>query len=333
MRKALSFVTALLFAGAASAQLYPAKPQPKDFAPAAGRYSNIYVVDPVNGSDSFSCLSFEQPCLTLAAAYAKTTTAQHDTVLVVAGATALTPAAAITWSKNYTHLVGVGSPLPGMGQRARIVGNTTLDATAVVTFSGSGCIVKNVQIYNGADNAADNGAAVVSGDRNYFENVFVAGMGDATASGAMSRAGGYSLKVSGAENTFKDCTIGLDTVVRTAANAELHVSGVRNRFIGGDIRSNSVTAGKFLVKIDNSGGDLRDTIFQNVLFYNYTANWATGITDAIDMPAAGTSTANVILRGCQLVGVGTGWADVVTHVYSDSPAPNAGFGISAAPTT
>lgn len=333
MRKTLSFtVIALLLAGIASAQLYPAKPQPRDFAPAAARYSNIYVVDPVNGSDSFACLSFEQPCLTLAAAYAKATTAQHDTILLVAGATAATPAAAITWSKTYTHLVGVGSPLPGMGQRARIVGNTTLDATAVVTVSGSGCIFKNLQIFNGADNAADNGAAVVSGDRNYFENVFFAGMGDATASGAMSRAGGYSLTVSGSENTFKDCTIGLDTIERTGNNAELIVSGTRNRFIGGDIRKNSVAAGAFLVKIDNAAGDIRDTLFKGVLFFNYTTNWATGITDAIDMPASG-STHYVILQDCVLAGVGTGWADTLTHVYGAGGAAGAGFGITANPTT
>jgi len=198
MRKTITFIGALLVASMASAQAYY-RPEPTAYAPAAGKYSKVFVVDPVNGSDTNSCLTFERACASLAAAYAKTTDAHHDTVLLVAGATATTPTAAITWSKNYTHLVGVTAPLPGMGQRARIVGNTTLDATAVVTFSGSGNIVRNIQIFNGADNAADNGAAVVSGSRNYFENVFFAGMGDATASGAMSRTGGYSLALSGSE--------------------------------------------------------------------------------------------------------------------------------------
>jgi hypothetical protein len=330
MRKTLSFVATLLLAVSASAQLYPAKPQPADFAPAASKNSKIFVVDPVNGSNTNSCLSFEQPCADLASAYAKTTSGHNDTVLFVAGATASYPSAKIAWSNNYTHLIGISSPLPGMGQRARVVGNSTNDLVAVIEFSGSGCIVKNIQFYNGADNAANNGAAIVSGDRNYFENVFFAGMGDATASGAQTRAGGYSLTLSGSENTFKDCTIGLDTIVRSAANAELVVSGTasRNRFIHSDFISASETTGKFLVSI--TGMD-RDLIFENCLFRNFSANWAASLTDAIH---DGVSTTHyVILRGQnQLVGV-SGFGDTVTHFYLAAPVPAAGAGVSTQPTT
>lgn len=332
MRKLTFALMLLLLAVSASAQLYPASPEPRDFAPAAGKSSKVFVVDPVNGNNSSSCLTFQNPCLTLAAAYAKTTSGRNDTVLLVGSATATEPATTLTWSNSYTHLVGVTGNLPGMGQRARIVGTSANALTSVVTFSGSGCIVKNVQIFNGASTAIDAGAATVSGSRNYFENVFFAGMGDATALGPATRAGGYSLTVSGSENTFKNCTIGLDTIVRSAANAELVVSGVRNTFDGGMVLSNSVTAGKFLVKIDNSAGDLRWTRFKDMLFYNYTENWATGITDAFDMPAGG-STHAVLLENCTLAGVGTGWADTVTHIYFAQPAPNAGGGVSTSPTT
>jgi hypothetical protein len=76
---------------------------------------------------------------------------------------------------------------------------------------------------------------------------------------------------------------------------------------------------------------MRDTIFWNCLFFNYTVNWATGITNAFQM--AITNTAYVLLKNCTLVGVGSGWADTVTRMYSDGPAPNAGFGIGLNPTT
>lgn len=298
-----------------------------------GPYSNIYIVDPVNGSDSNPGTSFKQPLLTLAAAYALCTADQHDTVLVLAGDTALNPTAAITWAKDHTHLIGLSGDLPGMGQRARIVNHADNDLAVLFTLSANACIVKNIQFFDGKNSAADGACVLVSGSRNYFKNVFFAGMGDATALGPATRAGSYSLTVSGSENYFEDCTIGLDTIVRSAANSELIVSGVRNRFRHCDLRSNSVTAGKFLVKIDNSGGDLRDTIFDDCLFFNFTENWANGIDNAFDMPAGG-NTHFVILRGaCQLVGVNSGWADTVTHVYSAAPAPNAGFGISLTPTT
>ncbi len=332
MRKLFCILVCILIAGVAFAQGFPPKGNPVDYAPVHGKNSRVFVVDPANGSDSNTCLTFAAPCASLAAAYAKTADARNDTVLFVGGATSTTPTATITWSNSYTHLVGLTGDLPGMGQRARVVGTSANALTSVMTFSGSGCIVKNIQIFNGASTAIDAGAATVSGSRNYFENVFFAGMGDATALGPATRAGGYSLTVSGSENTFKNCTIGLDTIVRSAANSELVISGVRNTFSGGMVLSNSVTAGKFLVKVDNSGGDLRWTRFSDVLFLNFTENWATGITDAFDMPAAG-ATHLVILERCTLVGTGTGWADTVTHVYFAQPAPNAGGGVSTNPTT
>ena len=297
-----------------------------------GTRGNVYYVDPANGNNANDGLSPEGAVASVSTAYAKTTTNNNDVVIFIGGPTGDSPSAAITWSKSYTHLIGISGPLPGMGQRCRIVNAAANDLAVLFTLSGSGCIVKNIQFFDGKDSAADGACVLVSGSRNYFQNVFVAGMGDGTASGPSTRAGSYSLKVSGAENTFEDCTIGLDTIIRTAANAELIVSGARNRFVHCDIRSYSETAGKFLVSVDNSGGDLRDNIFDGCLFFNYTANWATGISDAFDMPAAG-NTHYVILKDCQLVGVGTGWGDTVTHIYGAGPAPNAGFGVSTNPTT
>ena len=299
----------------------------------AGIKGNVYFVDPTNGNDGSDGQTPAGAKATLAAAYALTTANQNDVVFFLGGPTGDSPTAAITWSNSYTHLIGISANLPGMGQRCRVVNAAANDLAVLFTLSGNGCIVKNIQFFDGKDSAADGACVLVSGARNLFQNVFVAGMGDATASGPATRAGSYSLKVSGSENTFVDCTIGLDTIARTAANSELIVSAERNRFIHCEFRSNSTTAGKFLVKIDNSGGDLRDTQFDDCLFYNYTTNWATGITDAFDMPSGG-STHDVILRGnCQIVGVGTGWADTVTRLMGAGAVPDAGYGISIAPTT
>lgn len=298
-----------------------------------GPLSSIFVVDPVNGSDSNPGTTFERPLKTVAAAYAKCTANRNDCVLLVPGPTADNPLAALVWAKSYTHLIGLSPDLPGLGQRCRIVNHADNDLAVLFTLSADSCIIKNVQFFDGKDKAEDGACVLVSGNRNYFKNVFVAGMGSGAAGAPATRAGSYSLTVSGAENFFDDCTVGLDTVIRSAANKELIVSGARNTFRRCDVRSQSVTAGKFLVQIDNSGGDLRDTIFEDLLAFNYTANWANGIDNAFNMPAGG-NTHYVILRGnCQLVGVNSGWADVVTHLYGAGAAPNAGFGVSTQPTT
>lgn len=294
-----------------------------------GPNSNVYLVDPANGSDNNPGDRWTKPLASVAAAYAKCTDGQHDVVAFIGSPTADYPTTAITWAKNFTHLVGLTNDLPGMSQRCRIVNHADNDLATLFTLSGYGCIVKNIQFFDGKDKAEDGACVLVSGNRNRLDRVFVAGMGNAATA---NRSGSYSLTVSGSENYVVDSTIGLDTIKRTQANSELIVSGGRNRFDRCVFRSYSETAGKFLVKIDNSGGDLRDQIFWDCLFFNYTSNWANGIDNAFDMPAAG-ATHYVILKNCTLVGVNSGWADTVTHIYSDGPAPNAGFGIGLNPTT
>ena len=294
-----------------------------------GPNSNVYIVDPINGSDSNLGTTFQKPLLTVAAAYALCTTNQNDVVLLVGGPTANTPAAAIDWAKDYTHLIGLSADLPGVGQRCRIVGSAAVDSAYVVDFQGDGCIVKNIQFYQGNDAAADSGAAKISGDRNHFVNCFFAGMGHATAAG---RSGSYSLKLTGAENAFERCTIGLATQCRTAANTELWLTGEcnRNQFRDCDIVSWSVTAGKFLVKLDASAVPytltFRDCIFSNLNSNNGASG--TVLTDAIS--DAATPMHHIYLHNCLGEGF-TGWADTATYIFSANAAPNNGFGLGLNP--
>lgn len=291
-----------------------------------------YFCDPTHGNANYDGDKPEGANSDLSLMYSLLRDGYNDGVIMLGGATAYKPTTAFTWSKNYAHLIGATNALPGMGQRARIVNDAAYDLATLFTLSGSGCLVENVQFFDGKDSAADGACVLVSGSRNHLVNSFVAGMGDVTASGPFSRAGSYSLKISGAENTITRSTIGLDTVARTGANAELIVSGERNRIEHSEIRSNSVTAGKFLVTIDNTA-DLRDVQFNDVLFFNYSINWATGITDAINIPAGGNTVFCILDEKCRFVGTGMGVANNVGHVYGAGAAPNAGFGISLNPTT
>ena len=215
------------------------------------------------------------------------------------------------------------------GAGCRVVGTAGNDLDYIIDFQGSGCIVKNIQFFQGNDAAEDSGAVIVSGSRNYFLNCFFAGMGHATAAG---RAGSYSLKVTGAENCFERCSIGLATMCRTAANTELWLTGEcnRNQFRGCDIVSWSVTAGKFLVKLDASAVPytltFRDCIFSNLNSDNGASG--TPLTDAIS--DAATPMHHIYLHNCLAEGV-TGWADTVTYVFGAGPAPNNGFGLGLNP--
>jgi len=294
-----------------------------------GPKSKVYIVDPVNGSDNNRPgNSFQAPLLTLTQAEDMCVGDQHDAVLMISGDTADNPSTAINWDKDYTHLLGLSSDLPGIGQRCRVVGTAGNDLVQVVTFAGNGCVVKNIQLYNGADADVDSGAAIITGDRNHFKNVFFAGMGHATPG---ARAGSWSAKLTGAaENYFEDCTIGIDTILRAAANAELVMaSSSKNIFRRCRFMSYSETAGKFMVSLDNSAAGLNS--WEDCLFYNQSVNWAAPIDNAFTVIGSG-ATYYIDLSHCRLVGI-DGWSDVVTRVYSPDPAPNAGQGIGTTPTT
>jgi hypothetical protein len=297
-----------------------------------GPNSQAYLVDTEQGNDSASGTNWGAPMLTLEAAEDKCVADRHDTVVLLSRDTECKPAAAIAWDKDFTHLVGYGNGISGVGQRSRIVGTAALDLAQVITFAGKGCLVKNIQIFNENDAAADSGAAIVSGGRNFFENVFFAGMGSVTAG---ARAGSYSLALTGEENTFKRCSIGLQTIIRAAANAELLISGAspyRNKFIQCEFLSWSVTAAKLLVKFV-AGSVPWTTQFEDCLWENLdmTAGGADGAS--IDNAIGDSSTAKhqCILRGKNMFVGCTGVADTLTNIYSAEPVPSTGFGLAVNP--
>ena len=291
---------------------------------------DVYFADAVDGLDGNDGKSPETAVKSIEVGYGKLRDGENDVQVLIGTATAFNVTAAFTWSKSFAHLVGGTGDLPGEGQRARVVGTTTVDPAVLFTLSGNGCVVKNIKFAQESDSASALCCVLVSGGRNYFENCMIAGMLHATPA---ADAAAYSLKITNEENHFKNCTIGADTIVRSAANTELWVASHRNSFDRCFFASNSVTSGKFLVKIDNTGGDLRYTRFRDCTFYNYTTNYATGITDAFDMPASG-STHYVLLEGnCLFVGVGMGVADTVTRVYGAGAAANAGMFVATNPTT
>lgn len=278
-----------------------------------GPDSQAYLVDTENGSDSNSGKNWEKPLLTIAAAEDLCVADQHDTVLLLARATADNPAAAIAWDKSYTHLVGVGSPLPGLGNRCRLVAAAATTLTTCITFSGNGCIVKNMQFGNEYATGAI-GVVVVTGQRCYFENVFFMVPFSVTAAS-------YSLKMSGGENTFKRCTIGQTTSLRTAASRNLWMyegagDNQRNKFIDCEFLSwASVTTHVQVytdVDIENEGFSL---FFENCLFCNLNGSGEAGGLLAVAIDDNCAVHHQILLRGQgnSFAGV-TAVADPLTYV-------------------
>jgi len=267
-----------------------------------GPNSNVYFVDPVNGSNSNTGDRWTKPVADIATAFGKCTANQHDTVVYLASSSGITMTAALDWNKNYTHLVGMCAPTC-VGQRARIFQLSTLEgASPLLTVSATGCIMKNFYIFQGVDDATSLINVSVTGARNYFENVHFAGGGHAS----QAIDGGASLKLDGgSENLFKNCTIGVDTIAAATGMAGLILdgAGARNVFRECMFTMYAGNAGAKFVEVADSAGFDRYVIFDNCLFIND----ATGhtMTEAFTVPGGmGSATHRLILKDCVLLGVG-----------------------------
>jgi hypothetical protein len=253
-----------------------------------------YFFDPTHGHADGDGSSPEEASSDLVAMEDQLRDGYNDGILFKAGATAWAPTAALDWDKSYTHLIGTCG-LPGQGNRCRLVAPLASALSCPFTFSGSGCVVKNLQLNNDYATGAI-GVAALDGERNLFENVFIMPPSSVTAAS-------YSLKIGGGENTFNRCTIGQTTKMRTGAsrNVWFHVGDgdcQRNKFISSEFLSWSSATTHVLiytdVDIDVEGFSIQ---FENCLFHNLNGSGEAGGVLAVAIDDNCAVHHQILLRG------------------------------------
>ena len=225
--------------------------------------SKIFVVDYANGSDGNPGTKWAAPLKTVEAAYALCTTLKNDVILLVGNGTSNPAAAAITWSKDYVHLVGLNSG--GPEPRSRIKCAAALETTPFIGWSGDGCIVRNISFWHETSNAAGLVNVAVSGERNTFEGCqFAGGVGSNAVTGARD------LTVTGSGNTFRKCIIGVDTIasVNGMAGVEFVTGAMHTTFE--DCQFLTSTAGTTYAHVTAAAaaGVGRFNLFKNCVFVN-----------------------------------------------------------------
>lgn len=262
---------------------------------------NVFFLDPANGSDDNGGQTPGEAFKTFAVAYAALTDAQND-VLYLIGDGSLTLPAVVDWTKSYTHFIGLCAPTK-VGQRARIFQLATLTGAApLFKVSGSGNIFANFYIFQGVDDATSLIDFEVSGGRNYFGNVHFAGGGHAS----QAIDGGASLKLNGAaENLFKDCVIGVDTIDAATGMVGILIDTEAKRNIFEDCMitmSAGHTGAAFVELVDTTAID-RYTLFKNCTFLNSNfKNFLMASAFVIPAIAANRNCA-IVLQDCIVLGV------------------------------
>ena len=260
-----------------------------------GPNGQIFLVDPANGSDNNHGTSFNAPLASIEAAEALTVANQHDVVLYLAGASANNLAAAVTWDKNYTHLIGLCAPTQ-VAQRSRIMYETgTTAASPLLNITASGCIFKNFYIFHGIASATNLINVQVSGGRNYFENVHFAGGGHATQ--AIDDGASLRLVGSEGENTFVNCTIGVDTIAAATGMRALAIIGgtPRNIFRECNFTMYAGNSGAMFVEWEALSAVDRYMLFDRCNFIN---TGTSTMDAAFVMPAAAPAHRRCFLQDC-----------------------------------
>lgn len=266
---------------------------------------NKWYVKPYSGSDNNTGTSPSTAFKTLIKAQAAATANQNDIVYLMAESNTASKTTdyqttGLVWAKDGVHLIGVngGSMI---GSRSRIAQLASVkDIINLFTVSANNCSIANLEVYQGvaSGTALAPKAVVVSGARNVFTNCQLSGIGDASA----DVAGARSLSITGGENTFKDCFIGLDTVVKGTAEASVDIGAVPRTVFDGCMFSTwtSNTAFKFVIAT---------SIDRFVIFKNCTFSSTTGIASAVTMTGAITNTTpngKILIQNSSLFGV-TQW--------------------------
>lgn len=316
---------------------------------------NYWFVDPLKGLDGNSGTSPGNALQSLYQAHNKATAGNNDVVILIgnggttatarlskAAAQAITPSATsgvLAWTKDATHLIGVAAPAR-VAQRARIAPPTgtytqaTFGSGNFVTVSASGCFFANISLFHGFSTGGTNQICWTdTGSRNAYWNMDFGGMGDAASA---ADAGSRSFKNGAAgsgENSFFNCTFGLDTVTRGAANASLEFAGAtpRNNFDRCTFLMDASASSPF--HILGTGADCLDRVqwFQDCVFLNSIKSGGTGITAVGSLTNAAPG-GLILLKSCTSVGA-TKWGDTnfLANSYVDGGAPTAattGLGVN-----
>lgn len=275
---------------------------------------NIWYVDP-GKSASGGGGSANDAFITVAEALSAAS-ADNDDVVIIAGtsSTGRTSEVQINWNKRRTHLIGAGAP-----RRLNSRNGISFSSTATspcFTVSANNCIFANVSFaqFNDVNILVD-----VTSDYNTFMNVHFQGIGNATTG---DDTAARSLRINGGEeNEFINCTIGLDTVARSAANASLELTGScpRNKFINCDFPMFADNAGALWVKADTGNAYERFLQFENCFFNNPDGSSSSTLTIGFDLSTTGNGDINML--NCNWRGA-TDLANNYTRLFTNSPVVN-----------
>jgi len=291
---------------------------------------------------------------TLAAAYAATTASQNDVILVSPGL--YTETAVTNWTKDHTHLVGLGGKhkFDRSAEYKTLIYTDTAAQEAIVHMTGDYCQFHNLTLQNGLSGgsatAANLTALLLQGHGNYFKGVNFRGM-HTTAQSQSNNCSSIEFNSGARGCYFEDCLFGHQAYgVKRANTTSGHLllkydtADLPNpsNMIFKDCLFLSRDTGTVATDLDcaavyhstNVAAD-RLWYFENCYFDSWSDNWANRAAEVFKTSTGGATTSNFRLHNCGASGysrwtasqrgygsAGTWW------LMSDMPITGTGGGLA-----
>jgi hypothetical protein len=290
---------------------------------ATSKYQDWLVANGVNPADVYE---------TLPAAYAACTGDRNDTIFAFPGT--YTQTAKITWAKNSTHLIGVGSRNQRIPATAGTYGNVYFPCVTAMTeeflITGHHCEFQNFSTY--LSTATGEADIKVNGRNTTLKNIFMKSGQDSTQ--IASAVLGYGLWCDGSAAGYcngllvEGCHIGDPrNTVRTAGGMIYMVGNAsgnaamcyefKDCFISGW----SATAGVSAVYQSGNYSTDRYVLWQDCTFYNFQTNLGTILTAGVFNDTSGTTHMNMLTgRTCQY-GWNV-WGNNDAYCFGSMPIPD-----------
>jgi hypothetical protein len=291
--------------------------------------------------------------LTLAAAYASAKANRNDVIYVYPGL--YTTTSVIDWTKDHTHLVGVGTKhkFDRSAEYNLLFYSDTAAQEAIIHMAGDYCMFENVSLQNGLSGgsatAANVAALMLAGHGNHFKGVVFRGMHSATQA-ASDECTSLSVMAGGRGCLFEDCTFGHQAygIKRTNTNS----GHVRIDYDTADLPNPSNMVFKDCLFLSRDTGTVgtdsdlpavmhcvnvaadRLWLFDNCYFDSWADNWGNRSAQVFKNSGSVT-TSNFRLHNCGASGY-TSWT-ASQHGYgsagtwwleSDMPITGTGGGLS-----
>jgi hypothetical protein len=214
---------------------------------------NIFTPDPDGNVRFFT---------TLEAAYAAATSNANDVILLSAHSTNAI-ATGIAWTKNRINVIGTdgGGRLVQQGAKVELSG--AVDSAYVLKVTGVRNSFRNIKLIQSSTHANALTTLQCGGEGNYYQNVSaVFGVVD-----NLDQATAYEVVMGEDSGTFIDCLFGTETLLTSAARANIIIDQVTD---GQECKSNIFKDCTWLISSSNTGAQsIKMAAAGDILFTNH----------------------------------------------------------------